>query len=91
MRKPAGRREARKREANRNPKTESIGEGREQEIYWKPSCFSFCIQCSSIPGRTLFSPSERGKGKSKLIGVRGLEPGALQRQTGANTSQQQTL
>lgn len=55
--------------ANRNPRTESIGDWREQEMYWKPSCFSFCIQCNPIPGRTLVSTSKRTEGKLKLIGV----------------------
>lgn len=83
---------ARKRGANRNPRTESIGDRREQEIYWKPSCFSLCIQCNSIPGRTLVSPSKRREGKSKLIGaLHGLEPGALRRQIRGNMSLQLTL
>lgn len=60
---------ARTRAANRNPRTESIEDWREQEIYWKPSCFSFCIQCNSIPGWTLVSASKKTEGKLKLIGI----------------------
>lgn len=55
--------------ANRNPRTESIGDCREQEMYWRPSCFSFCIQFNAIAGRTLDAPSKRREGKLKLIGV----------------------
>lgn len=50
-------------------RTESIEDWREQEIYWKPSCFSFCIQCSSIPDWILLSTSERAEGKSKFTAV----------------------
>lgn len=55
--------------ANRNPRTESIEDWREQEIYWKPSCFSFCIQCNSIPDWILLLTSGREEWKSKFTAV----------------------
>lgn len=54
--------------ANRNPRTESIEDWREQEIYWKASCFSFCVQCNSIPDWIL-STSGRAEGKSEFTAV----------------------
>lgn len=55
--------------ANRNPRTESIEDWREQEIYWKLSCFSFFMQCSSIPDWILLSTSGRAERKSKFTVV----------------------
>lgn len=49
------------REAGRNPKAESP-ETKEQEIYWKPSCFSFVSNAILFQAENSILTSERRKG-----------------------------